>query len=67
MDAQIAAELNAQGLPNCRGGAFDHGTIHLLRQRWGVSDARTPHGHLARSARGRGMECVARVDVSFDR
>ena len=36
MDAQIAAELNAQGLPNCRGGAFDHGTIHLLRKRWSI-------------------------------
>ncbi|ODU76863.1 recombinase family protein [Novosphingobium sp. SCN 63-17] len=36
MDAQIAADLNAQGLPNCRGGLFDHGTIHLLRKRWGI-------------------------------
>jgi DNA invertase Pin-like site-specific DNA recombinase len=36
MDAQIAAALNAEGLPNSRGGTFDHGTIHLLRQRWGI-------------------------------
>jgi DNA invertase Pin-like site-specific DNA recombinase len=36
MDAQIAAILNDEGLPNSRGGAFDNGTIHLLRRRWGI-------------------------------
>ena len=34
MDARIAAILNDEGLPNSRGGAFDNGTIHLLRKRW---------------------------------
>ena len=36
MDAEIAAALNAEGLPNCRGGAFTNGTVHLLRQRWNI-------------------------------
>lgn len=36
MDAQIANQLNAEGLLNSRGGRFDHGTIHLLRKRWGI-------------------------------
>ena len=36
MDAQIAAKLNLEGLPNSRGGALDNGTVHLLRKRWGI-------------------------------
>lgn len=36
MDAEIAATLNAEGLLNCRGGAFSHGTVHLLRRRWNI-------------------------------
>lgn len=36
MDAEIATTLNAEKLFNCRGGMFNHGTIHLLRQRWNI-------------------------------
>jgi DNA invertase Pin-like site-specific DNA recombinase len=36
MDTRIAATLNDEGLLNCCGGAFDSGTIHLLRKRWGI-------------------------------
>jgi hypothetical protein len=36
MDAEIATTLNAEGLLNCRGGAFNNGTVHLLRQRWNI-------------------------------
>jgi hypothetical protein len=36
MDAAIATTLNAEGLLNCRGGAFTNETVHLLRQRWNV-------------------------------
>ncbi|AOH86689.1 transposase [Sphingomonas panacis] len=40
MDAQIAAVLNNEGLRNSRGGAFDNGTIHLLRKRWDIPTAK---------------------------
>ena len=36
MDAEIADALNCEGLTNTRGKPFDHGTVHLLRQRWNV-------------------------------
>jgi hypothetical protein len=36
MDAEVAATLNAEGLLNCRGGTFTHGTVHLLRLRWNI-------------------------------
>lgn len=36
MDAAIAATLNAEGLLNCRGGAFTNETVHLLRRRWKI-------------------------------
>ena len=36
MDAEIASTLNAEGLLNCRGGAFTNGTVHLLRLRWNI-------------------------------
>jgi DNA invertase Pin-like site-specific DNA recombinase len=36
MDAAIARTLNSEGLSNVRGGPFDHGTVHLLRRRWGI-------------------------------
>jgi len=36
MDAEIAAALNAEELLNCRGGAFNNSTVHLLRQRWNI-------------------------------
>jgi DNA invertase Pin-like site-specific DNA recombinase len=36
MDAAIATTLNAEGLLNCRGGAFTNETVHLLRQRWNI-------------------------------
>ena len=37
MDAAVAAALNSEGLRNTRGKLFDHGTVHLLRQRWGIA------------------------------
>lgn len=40
MDAQIAEILNAEGLPNTRGGTFEHGTVHLLRTRWNIPTAK---------------------------
>jgi len=40
MDAQIAEIFNAEGLPNTRGGKFEHGTIHLLRKHWNIRTAK---------------------------
>lgn len=37
MDAEVASALNSEGLSNTRGKPFDHGTVHLLRQRWGIA------------------------------
>ena len=37
MDAEIATVLNDEGLTNVRGGSFNNGTVHLLRQRWGIA------------------------------
>jgi DNA invertase Pin-like site-specific DNA recombinase len=36
MDHEIAATLNAEGIMSARGVPFLHGTIHLLRKRWGI-------------------------------
>jgi DNA invertase Pin-like site-specific DNA recombinase len=36
MDHEIAATLNAEGIMSARGTPFLHGTVHLLRKRWGV-------------------------------
>jgi hypothetical protein len=36
MDREIAATLNAEGVMSARGTPFLHGTVHLLRKRWGV-------------------------------
>ena len=36
MDANIADALNREGFTNTRGKPFDHGTVHLLRRRWGI-------------------------------
>ena len=36
MDHEIAAILNAEGIMSARGTPFLHGTIHLLRKRWGI-------------------------------
>ena len=36
MDGEIAATLNAEGIMSARGTPFLHGTVHLLRKRWGI-------------------------------
>jgi DNA invertase Pin-like site-specific DNA recombinase len=36
MDHEIAAILNAEGVMSARGTPFLHGTVHLLRKRWGI-------------------------------
>ena len=36
MDREIAATLNAEGIMSARGTPFLHGTVHLLRKRWGI-------------------------------
>ena len=36
MDREIAVALNAEGIMSARGTPFLHGTVHLLRKRWGV-------------------------------
>jgi hypothetical protein len=36
MDHEIAAILNAEGAMSARGKPFLHGTVHLLRKRWGI-------------------------------
>lgn len=36
MDHEIAATLNAEGITSARGTPFLHGTVHLLRRRWGI-------------------------------
>jgi DNA invertase Pin-like site-specific DNA recombinase len=36
MDGKIAATLNAEGIMSARGTPFLHGTVHLLRKRWGI-------------------------------
>ncbi|GAC1575013.1 MAG: hypothetical protein NVS3B5_05710 [Sphingomicrobium sp.] len=39
-DVEIAEALNIRGLSNTRGGAFNHGSIHLLRRRWTIPTVR---------------------------
>jgi hypothetical protein len=39
-DVEIAEALNLRGLSNTRGGAFNHGSIHLLRKRWDIPTVR---------------------------
>ena len=36
MDGEVAATLNAEGVMSARGTPFLHGTVHLLRKRWGI-------------------------------
>jgi len=36
MDHEIAAILNAEKVMSARGTPFLHGTVHLLRKRWGI-------------------------------
>ena len=36
MDGEIAATLNAEGVPSARGRTFSGGEIHLLRKRWAI-------------------------------
>jgi DNA invertase Pin-like site-specific DNA recombinase len=36
MDAEIANILNKERLTSPRGGTYDNGTVHLLRQRWDI-------------------------------
>jgi DNA invertase Pin-like site-specific DNA recombinase len=36
MDREIAATLNDEGVVSARGTPFLHGTVHLLRKRWGI-------------------------------
>jgi len=37
----IAATLNAEGIMSARGTPFLHGTVHLLRKRWGIRTVKT--------------------------
>ncbi|PHK93466.1 transposase [Pseudoroseomonas rhizosphaerae] len=40
MDHEVASILNAEGIVSARGAPFLHGTVHLLRKRWGIRSAK---------------------------
>ncbi|MEO9150049.1 MAG: recombinase family protein [Burkholderiaceae bacterium] len=40
MDHEIAAILNAEGIMSARGVPLLHGSVHLLRKRWGIRTAK---------------------------